>query len=49
MKELERNRIGKSEGTNFTMLISSENVISNDREKSPAKISKEDFSSNDSK
>ena len=47
MKELERNRIGKSEGTEFSMVIASENVISNDSEKSS--LSGKDFSSNASK
>ena len=50
MKDLEKNWIGKSEWTEFRMFISNDNVILNDSEKSPAsKISKEDFSSDDSK
>jgi hypothetical protein len=44
MKDLERNWIGKSEGTEFKMFISTPN---SEGEKSP--ISKEDFSSDDSK
>ena len=35
MKDLERNRIGKSEWTQFQMVIANDNVISNDSEKSP--------------